>query len=239
MTELQVRMGKVIGRDHLARRANCQDAGGYTQVGDTWVGVVCDGCGSGPQSEIGANLAAQYLIEDASRLLKLENDLQQMLGLLHNHLIDYLTVVATVSQPSNFAEYVQRNLLFTVVGFIVSPDGGIVFAAGDGLVTIDDEVLALDQSNQPDYPAYHLIPNALPSDYQLPTVFQTWRVEPDWQRLAVGTDGFEVKLLPDVWEQRHPRGLQRKMNVWSDRHHCFRDDATIITAECSVQEEGM
>ena len=228
---IQIRTGQVIGRDHMARNANGQDAMAVRTVGTWTVGVVCDGCGSGAYAEVGARLAAQYLADTAARLLAVEGNPACLPDMLYRDLIRFLRGLVAFAAPIHPPRYVQDNLLFTVVGVIASADGGVIFSAGDGLVVIDSMFEEIDQNNRPAYPAYHLVSNLLEDKEPLPTTFTTYQVPSDWNRLAVATDGFEVALMSDVWGIAHPRGLQRRMNVWSDKERRFHDDATIIALE--------
>ncbi len=228
---IQIRTGQVTGRDHLARNANCQDTLAVRQVGPWMVGIVCDGCGSGSYSEVGSRLAVQFLADQAARLLAMDGDLSCLPDMLYRDLIRFLRGVVTLAAPNDVPRYVQDNLLFTVVGVIASVDGGVIFSAGDGMLVVDDVLDEIDQGNRPAYPAYHLVRDRLVSDDTLPTTFVSRPIPAEWERVAVATDGFEAEVLPNVWGIAHPRGLQRRMNVWSDKERRFRDDATIITVE--------
>jgi hypothetical protein len=228
---LQQRAGQIIGRDHLARQVNCQDALGMGQYGPYAVGIVCDGCSEGANSEVGAKLAARYLVEEAGRLLGQQQPPEAVPNLLYAGLVRYLNAVLVATQPENRTSFVTDNLLFTVVGMIVSEGGGVVFTAGDGLTLIDNDLRQIDQENRPAYPAYHLVKDALPEDYAMPCAFDVQPIPMNWQQVAIASDGFEADLLPEVWCQTHPRGLQRRMNVWSNQEYRFQDDATIITIE--------
>lgn len=66
---LRARAGRVIGRDHILRAANCQDAFALIERPEVLVGVVCDGCGEGAHSEVGATLGAAFISAQISRLI--------------------------------------------------------------------------------------------------------------------------------------------------------------------------
>lgn len=228
---IQVRTGQVTGRDHLARRANGQDALAVRAVGGAVVGVVCDGCGSGASSEVGARLAAQFLVDEAARLLAGGCDVAPLPDMLYGALVRFLRGLVALAAPNDLPCYVRDHLLFTVVGVVVSADGGVVFSAGDGLIAVDDHLEQIDQGNRPAYPAYHLVRGTLSDDMALPTTFAVYPLAGGWGRVAVATDGFEAAVLPAVWGIAHERGLQRLMNVWSEKERRFRDDATIVVVE--------
>ncbi len=231
MQNLQIRSGQIVGRDHTARQANCQDGIALAATHDYIVAIVCDGCSEGDHSEVGAKLGANYLAEEAARLLETGFCAKDLPSLLHERTVTYLGKVAEVSSPRDKVTFVHHHLLFTIVGCVITPTTSFVFTAGDGMIAVDDHVRCIDQHNQPAYIAYHLIQNALPEDYELTHGFETQFLPDDWQRIAIASDGFEPELLPQAWNQAHPRGLQRKLIYWSNQEKRFRDDATIVTIE--------
>ena len=228
---LQLRTATVTGRDHLARRANCQDALAAWQAGESAVAVVCDGCGGGAYSEVGARLAAHYLTAQAVQLLSDSHQPDEIPNKLYTALTSYLETLINISTPPDKPNFVLNHLLFTVVGTIINPAGGVIFTAGDGLYAVDDKLAHIDQHNHPAYPAYDLVPESLPADFTAMGRFTSQTIPPNWSRIAIATDGFEPDLLPNTWDHPHPRGLQRQMNIWSDKDHRFRDDATLITIQ--------
>jgi hypothetical protein len=59
----------IQGRDHLLKRTNAQDAYALHVTPVGVVAIVCDGCGSGRHSEVGAALVAHFAAERAVALL--------------------------------------------------------------------------------------------------------------------------------------------------------------------------
>lgn len=55
--------GSVIGRDHLLYNKPNQDAYYYEVRDNIIAGVVCDGCGSTPYSQVGSSLASKMIIK--------------------------------------------------------------------------------------------------------------------------------------------------------------------------------
>ena len=232
---IQVRAGHIIGRDHMIRQANCQDGYAVAQHNGHVIGMVCDGCGEGAHSEVGAKLASQYLVTQTVNLLNMNRSLNDISVELHHSMISFLNYLVAGMQPADRTTYIQHNLLFTIVGIVASENGGVIFTAGDGLTLIDDNIRAIDQHNTPAYIAYNLLDCDTLGDFEMPASFEVTRFDGQWEKLAVASDGFETELLPEIWQMSHPRGLQRKMNVWSNQEHRFRDDATIITLEKVTQ----
>ena len=229
-------MGQVTGRDHLLRRVNCQDSVGIRQLETAVIGIVCDGCGSGKHSEVGAKLVTEYLLNQAEYLLDEGVTLDALPRLLYAQTLTYLDGLLSTVDATRQLEFINDYLLFTIQGVIITGAEGVIFSAGDGMVLVNEDLQIRDEDNQPNYIAYHLIdPRYLNGDV-LPETFDYQLLANDWQRLAIATDGFEPELFHDIWGFRNPRVLQRKMNVWSDREHRFKDDATIITIERRMRD---
>lgn len=228
---IRVRTGQIIGRDHMMRQANCQDSHAVGTHGSHFIGIVCDGCGSSTHSEVGAKLAAQYLTDQAIHMLNMNKSLDEIPHLLYQSMISFLNYLVVGMQPHDPVAYIEDYLLFTIVGVIASEDEGVIFTAGDGLIKVDECEQQIDQDNTPTYIAYHLLDLDQMAGFTMPDSFQIHPVKPDWQQIAIATDGFEAKLLPEVWGLQHERGLQRMLNRWSMQERRFTDDTTIITLE--------
>jgi hypothetical protein len=185
----------------------------------------------GSRSEVGASLAAAFIAGQAAALLEQGCSLEAIPALLHGQILSYLRRLIAATQPVNPVEFIRQHLLFTIVGAVVTEQGGVTFSAGDGLICIDEALICIDQSNKPAYIAYHLLQGGLEENFVLPDSFEVYPVRDDWQRLAIASDGFTADLLPQVWGLTHPRGLQRKLNVWGNQERRFDDDATIIVIE--------
>ncbi|CAG1015669.1 hypothetical protein ANRL4_05559 [Anaerolineae bacterium] len=233
---LRARAGRVIGRDHILRAANCQDAFALIERPEVLVGVVCDGCGEGAHSEVGATLGAAFISAQISRLIAEGVPVGDIPALLYPRVVDFLRAVLDSTQPANPVLFVRDHLLFTVIGAILSEQGGLIFAAGDGLIATDGHLIRRDEANQPSYIAYHLLDRAvLGGGEPLADSFEVMAVPSDWNRAAIASDGFEPEVLPQMWHKSHPRGVQRLMNALSEREKRFRDDATLIVFERGPQ----
>jgi len=232
MTDIiQARAGQIIGRDHMARRVNCHDSTALIQTENYLAGVVCDGCGDGAHSEVGAKLAAQFIVTQIRDLLGKGIPAGEIPARLYPRIIAYLAQIVDASNPLNPVAFIRDYLLFTIVGVVQSGEDTLIFAAGDGTFVVDDMICQRDQDNAPAYVAYHLLDPAALGEFALPVGFDIHQCDPAWQRIAVMTDGFDTDLIPELWGHKHQRGLQRKLNVWSDRDRRFRDDATVIAIE--------
>lgn len=226
---IKVQASQIIGWDHTARQTNSQDSYAVVELDEYVVGVVCDGCGSGDHSEVGAKLASQYVATQAAQMLDSGATLDDIPHELYYRTLSFLDYLIASMQPANRAAFVQHHLLFTVLGVIASEKEAIMFSAGDGTIAVDDTIMEIDQHNTPAYIAYHLLDKALLGGFQMPDTFETYELA-EWSRLAIASDGFKVSLVPQIWALPTSRRLQRQLNVWSMERH-FKDDATIITLE--------
>ncbi|MBN1287114.1 MAG: protein phosphatase 2C domain-containing protein [Anaerolineae bacterium] len=223
-----VSAGTIIGRTHAIRQTNRQDAHALAVAPGYAAGVLCDGCGEGAASEVGAMLAARYLAQEAARMLGEGGAAPADLpGALYPALVEYLGGLLDLQRLVSVdarQRFVRDYLLFTVVGFVLNRDAGVVFVAGDGLASIDGAVCRFDYDNRPPYPAYHLLAAGGAS-----SGFETIAFDPaGLQDLGLASDGFDVELFGDLRGLVHPRAVQRKLNVWSDKERRFLDDATVI-----------
>jgi hypothetical protein len=245
MDFFKIRTGSLIGQQHQLSQRNCQDAWAFNtfdlgEAGRFLVGLVCDGCGEGTHSEVGAKLLAEFCTHEIERLLWefepavvpselymralvfLDSISQSLIGLR------VLPEVGLTQPLDETKEFIRNYLLATVVGFIVGPEQTVIFAAGDGLILLNEQVVVRDEDNQPNYLAYGLLPGVALGGFDM-QVLPTAEV----QRLAIWTDGFKPELSSQLWQiQGGPRGLQRQLNLWG-RQAFFADDVTGIVVERS------
>ncbi len=241
MTLFNLKAGSVPGRDHLFRQANCQDryrCGSFEIKGSAYrAGIVCDGCGSAEASEVGAALLAEFGITEVARLIGQGRGLGDLAGELYRNSLGFLEkltglVAGETVSPDKAGGFIGCFLLATMLGFVMSEEETLVFAAGDGFIIVNDEIECRDENNRPHYLAYDLLD---PGQYpELPPRRESFdfRLLPtaSVERLAVWTDGFDPALKGEIWNLAGPRGLQRKLNVWGKRK-LFADDTTGITLE--------
>jgi serine/threonine protein phosphatase PrpC len=119
----------VLGREHARAGRNNQDAFWARASEHGLAAVVADGCGSGAQSELGAQLGARRTVEGALSLLGqgVSVDCPEFLLRLEADLLCFLRAL--------WGELGERALgealLFTLVGAIVTDEHTLVFSAGD------------------------------------------------------------------------------------------------------------
>lgn len=238
----QVRTGLVIGRAHKLSRINRQDTLRIDKCEhqDHVFGVIADGCGEGKMSEVGANLVSDFFINDLMKEYDENIDPDVYARSLYDRILSYLYIILKYAkfpdEPSR-VNYIRDNLLFTLIGFVIGPKRTLVFASGDGVVIINNLTIFRVEDNQPDYLSYHLVDRKhLNHPSELPVTFNLYEIDTkSLSRLAVASDAWflEKDLIDNelIWGFNHQFGLQRKMNVWSEKDHRFLDDASIITVE--------
>jgi hypothetical protein len=163
----QIAGGSVTGQVHVAAGRNNQDAFSWEASEDGLVAVVCDGCGAGPHSEVGAKIGARLVAQAGARLLASNRNPEDLLEQVRRDVLDRLRHLATgmsadPSQPgaaAAFARTVLDHFLFTVVGALVTPRWATTFSLGDGLVVLNGERRQLGPfpDNEPPYLAYALL----------------------------------------------------------------------------------
>lgn len=153
--------GTITGRSHaLAGKPN-QDAHAVRWSGPALVAVVCDGCGSGARSEVGAALGARLVT--ASALARIEAGAPADAPDLWDGVrADVLAELGRLARAmgGRLSETVSEYLLFTIVGLAVGNGRACVLSLGDGLFAVDGEITRLGPfaRNEPPYLAYGLLP---------------------------------------------------------------------------------
>ena len=239
--------GSTIGREHLRLGKNNQDAYYWVSIDSATIAVVCDGCGSGTHSEVGAKIGARLVVEAMLRNLpedglSLSTNFWQQ---VHQDLLHSLGMIAA-SLGGDLVSVVKEYLLFTIIGAVITPEETAVFAIGDGVFALNEEVITIPPfpNNAPPYLSYGLIIDALldmkPVDCQLRVHRQVPTSEV--QSILIGTDGVEDligvadKYLPgksdrvgeisQYWEDdryfRNLYGLNRRLALIS--HNSIKPD---------------
>jgi len=160
-----VAAGTVLGRDHTASGKNNQDAFCCCQEKNWLAAVVCDGCGSGTHSEVGAKLGARLILE-ALRRRAAELDAGDPEVLLEAVRWDVLKQLEPIiaGMAGTRVEIVNSYFLFTIVGAAIGKSRALVFALGDGVAVLNERPLSLGSTdNRPPYLAYALIPTPSPT----------------------------------------------------------------------------
>ncbi|HTR49550.1 MAG TPA: protein phosphatase 2C domain-containing protein [Kofleriaceae bacterium] len=150
----------VTGARHRRSARNGQDAAAAWSAGDAVAVVVCDGCGSGASSEVGARLGARVAIGVLAQRLAAGARADDP-ALWQGVRAGVLRALAAVLEqmPGDRAGAIAEHFLFTIVAAAATREGASVWAIGDGAYAIDHVTRTLGPfaNNQPPYLAYEIL----------------------------------------------------------------------------------
>ncbi|MEM9213021.1 MAG: protein phosphatase 2C domain-containing protein [Cyanobacteria bacterium P01_F01_bin.150] len=219
---IEIAAGSVQGHVHRRKGQNNQDAFAWRylelptiedkdsvesssypqQAGNTGaIAVVCDGCGSGPFSEVGARLGAKWVVNAVAAQLQVRADITdpQLWRRVQQDVLGKMRSLITTLQPSSSDitnwSIIQSYLLFTVIGAVMTPETTLVFGVGDGVFAVNDDVFSIGpfSNNAPPYLAYGLMPEGytsfIPEKLQFAMHYQAPTSEV--RSILIGSDGVE------------------------------------------------
>lgn len=203
--------GSVRGRDHILSEKPCQDSYHFfqaeTKLGPVTAGVVCDGCGSGEFTQVGAQIGARMLSSSILNILEAQETerspgefmeavrhdvLTKLLGLITHMGAKVPTHPELEQDTMRFSWLVQHLALFTAVGFVITPNQGFIYHIGDGYYAFNGKMVCLEPEggNSPIYLSYGFTKTnlqATPEHLQF-KIHESFH--PDHlQHLVVATDG--------------------------------------------------
>ncbi len=233
---MKIGYATIQGYTHRKLEYNNQDSVGVFQYENCKIGIITDGCGSAPHSEVGAQLAIPFI----ARFIKdnIEGDWKSR---LKPALLDYASKLAEL-HSNHPEEFIRNFLLYTIVGFVEVNHQITIFTAGDGVVIFDGKVNVIDQQNRPKY-----INNELLGKPSGDFSFQDFPVREN--RIILGSDGLE-DLLEAIAENKieeysdrldfekddtlydHPIALPKLLQKYA-RNGIIKDDCSIIMIQIS------
>lgn len=188
----EVAAGSIAGTKYRRQGINNQDAY-YSRNGpEATVAVVCDGCGSGKHSEVGAKIGARLVVEAIARLLPHQSHTaSEFWELVRQEVLQGMKTLALNmggDDNSVVKDIVYDYFLFTIVGALITPEGATIFAKGDGVIFLNGEYIPLGPfaNNAPPYLGYALI--SPESDRSLLEVCRSIPLE-EVESILIGTDG--------------------------------------------------
>jgi hypothetical protein len=222
MDTISLATAAVTGARHLRTARNGQDAA------QAWAGehaaaiVVCDGCGSGGSSEVGARLGAQLVIRVLAEQLARGVPATDVWTCVRERVVASLERLVS-ELPGAREQIVHEHFLFTIVAAAVSGDQVAVWALGDGGYALGDRTRELGPflDNQPPYLGYDLLGAPSPAHVEV--------ADAGCGVAIVATDGATELGLARFAEPRflaHPDALRRHLAVeargterieWRDR----------------------
>ncbi len=154
--QFQLAVGSVIGRDHRTIGKNNQDAAYWLVDEDVTIAAVCDGCGSCPHSEVGAQLLARLTVKTLAQTWQ-----QAISGdwnaLRHQLLTQLQTILSALDK--DIKATLRDYFLCTILGVIATPRDTVLFALGDGVMIVNGQVLPFHATsgNAPPYLGYGIL----------------------------------------------------------------------------------
>jgi Protein phosphatase 2C len=262
-TKFEIAGGSIAGRAHGAAGRNNQDAFCWAACDEGLVAVVCDGCGSGPHSEVGAQLGARLIVQAAIQGLRRHLEVADVLEQARQEVLARLRLLAgAMATDQSFSRTVVDYFLFTVVGVLITARGATPFSLGDGLVIVNGErrVLGPFPNNEPPYLAYALLPASAAGAAHDHAGFVLHRpiAADDVQSLVLATDGAldleaiaarpvrgrsePVGPLSQFWSDdrffRNPDMVRRRLAVLNrgPRDGLLPDDTTLVVVRRKAAE---
>ena len=235
--QLRAAAAAVTGSRHLRLGRNGQDAAAAWTGQGAGAVVVCDGCGSGASSEVGARLWAQLVIGALARRLEagqgaadptLWCDVRADVANQFRELVRRL--------PGALEDAVHEHFLFTIVAAAVTGDQVAVWALGDGAYAVDGGIRVLGPfaDNQPPYLAYDLL--GMPATAHLEVTTRARGT------VVVATDGVAELGLEAISLERglaHPDGLRRQLALFARSAETIEWEAhRIARTPALLQDDG-
>jgi hypothetical protein len=190
---------------------------------------------------VGSHLAVTYLVNKTQDLILKKIPDEEIPSILFKGLIKALETVEEnflrqPPSPEETVDFIKNHLLFTVLGYYISPRTCTIYAMGDGVVLLNDFIEIRNENNHPNYIAYNLVDGKyLQKDRKtLPDKFDVYKIPtPKLNKMAVGTDAWEDELgvFISLWDKSICTNIQRTMNLLSTKEKRFKDDAAIIAIE--------
>ena len=234
---LRVVAGSAIGSEHLRLRRNGQDAALVWRGPEALVGLVADGCGSGGHSEVGARLGIRLALLGLRRALAagarlLPDLLEAIRAELRVGLAPLLPCLGDTPEAG-----LHEHLLFTLGGFVATPELTHVFVLGDGVVACPDGFETIEADDDaPAYPGYALVDGAAGPPRLArtrPTPFLDW--------IAVGTDGVAplgcdplARRVAELRVSPNPAVLERRLRQFATPRERIDWDARRVVREAAA-----
>lgn len=190
----EVAGGAIVGAEHRRLGRNAQDSCYSISDEQATIAIVCDGCGSGQHSEVGAKIGARLVAETLRR--SLPNDpsftfTDEFWEEVRSNILMRLQNLALAMGNDEYCldiKIIQDYFLFTIVGAIITEKSARVFSIGDGVIIVNGSLQTLGSfaNNAPSYLAYELLfPGAVEWKFQI----QPPILSENLDSILIGTDG--------------------------------------------------
>lgn len=249
--------GSAIGKEHIALGKNNQDAYYIRTSPAGIIAVICDGCSQGESSEVGAKIFSRafanylnnFINEPASSSIfaNLDNLTRQV----HRFFISNLSLCQTIIGMDH-SMVVKDFLQFTTIAAIVTPSQTIVFSIGDGVVSVNKDIISIDPylgngRNEPPYVGYLITDSTIPLKELSPKVHYILPTDVI-ESVIIATDGAKdiiknaatVGPLHQFLDNKYfsnPYNLTRRLNVMNMSHQFPDWEQRVIKKTSGVLED--
>ena len=213
---------------------NNHDAVWPIQVGEDVVGgVICDGCGSMPHSEIGAKLGAKAIADIIAEECEKNGPIDW--EIVTKRAVEQIRKAATLhkSNSESLNDVIKNCFLFTVVIAVVRANKIIIAACGDGMYMHDDDIWDLDIpiENAPPYLAYKLISSKYDeySDWLSICEMESISIEDVKKSVIIGSDGLSALASAKTSDLHHPIFMtdEKRLLLWLQAQVHSQKDVTL------------
>lgn len=213
--------GSVHKNPHGPGATNNQDAVQPILVNGKVVGgVICDGCGSMPHSEIGSQFGVKAIADIVANEHAKKKPIQW--DEVTKKALEQIKRVARLykSKAETLEDVIKNYFQFTVIITVVCDDKVIVAACGDGVFVHDDDVweIEIPIKNSPPYLAYNLIPSRYKAH---PDYLDIWHVdsvplEEIKKSIIIGSDGLSELASASTNDLHHPIFMtdKKRLTLW-------------------------
>lgn len=160
ISDFLISSGSVIGSKHRLFGKNNQDGLFVARNEKAICAIVCDGCSSSPESEVGAKLAARFIALKAIHIMTTGwfQKGSEILPSFREIILMYLRRLTDHFYQND--KVVDDMFLFTIVGAIINESFATIFSIGDGVYSLNGKTTIIDENNSPNYLGYRIIPGA-------------------------------------------------------------------------------
>lgn len=208
----QIAGGTVTGTDHLnpIKFSNNQDAFYWIETPDMIIAVVSDGCGSKPNSEVGAKIGSRIVARNTLRWMNQWglNAARKDITELREEFMWELIRIESVAKLQGIArgmgpclhDAIKDSFLFTIVGVVLTDSVFVLFTIGDGFAVKNGREIPLGEypNDAPPYMMYSPIMADLidPPVESCEVAIHDVSTIDVVEHIVIGSDGAKKHLLP-------------------------------------------
>lgn len=226
--------GSVHKNPHGPGATNNQDAVQPILVNKRVVGgVICDGCGSMPHSEIGSQFGAKAIADIVADEYVKNKPIQWKE--VTKKAVEEIKRGARLykSKTETLEDAIKEYFLFTVVIAVVHDNKVIIAACGDGIFMHDNDIweIEIPIKNAPPYLAYNLIPSKYKahSDYLDICEVHSVPLEKIKKSIIIGSDGLSELASASTSDLHHPFLMtdKKRLTLWLQAQVHKQDNVTL------------